>query len=338
MSDSDSDDGFFEAMKKVGTRIAVRKAEITSEERLAALDTVLEAEEKNRQLQTRILKMKKEEPSEDCIRQAEDQLKPKTTTAQRRQETFNNIHGIAEDVDDRLTDDHRMALLNADDTEKSSLLGTRTMLSYVDHPAELYNTSEDAIKALKGILKRKELRNDAIGKRLALAFDNDALTAFLLRPTMIGAIMKKCSMTHLPHDICQWLFYLACSWGNKKLGQLPLAAFRSLEYIWANTCEPAEDPVLVLADLEAQLRNWYGLTVREKASALSDDYRDDDRDDDFVKNAISSLGRWLTLWGILFRNALVTGTENFAEMATRCIVALVQVGFDPRTIHTSGQR
>lgn len=321
-------------MKKVGTRVAVRKAEITSEERLAALDTVLEAEEKSRQLQTRIMKMKQEEPSEDCIRQAEDQLKAKTTTAQRRQETFNNIHGVADDVDDRLTDDQRMALLNADDTEKSCLLGTRTMFSHVDYPAELFQTIEDAINVLKGILNHKELRNDAICKRLTLAIENDSLTAFLSRPTMIGAIMKKCSMTHLPHHICQWLFYLACSWGSKKLGQLPLAAFRTLEYIWTNTCEPAEDPVLVLAHLEVHLRTWYGLRVRETATIFNEN---DDNDEDRVKNTISSLGRCLNLWSILFRNALVTGTENFAETATRCIVALVQVGFD-RAIYTSGQR
>ena len=337
MSDSDSDD-FLEEMSKVGSRTSLRRAQATVEQRLAALDMALAAEDKNRKFQTRLMQLKAEEQNngEDTIKQAEERLKQHASTkpAQRRQATYNSIHGIDDmDLNDGLTDGKRMALKTAADTDKSTMLGTRPTLQYMTDPAELYCTSDDAIKALKEILKSKDLKNHVIGKKLiALTPNIRNLTLFLSKPSLMLTAMKKHRMTNLPHSLSQWLFYLACS-RDESVMELSRAAFCCLHHIWKNTLEPADDTVLVLADLDTQLSRWFGLTVGETRGQSKDE--DKDHTDDMIKGTVSSLRRWLILWGVLFRNCLVPGTDNFGETATRCIVALVQVGLDPILVHSA---
>ena len=334
MSDSD-DDGFFEAMAKVGTRTSKRKENKTTEERLAMLESAIAMEDKNRQLQGRLLKMKQEEPSDDRVKQAEEQLiLAATTTAQRRQETYNTIHGI-HDLDDGLTDCKRMALSNAVDTDKSSLLGTRKTLQCCVEPKELYRTNQEAVKALVAILKSKELKNHVIGKKmLALSSNVHNLSIFLSKPHALMVAMNQHRTPHLPHHLCQWLFFMACS-RNCNVMQLSRAAFKCLEHIWKNTMEPAEDPFLVLNDLESQLRSWFGLKIT--VWDVHNKYQGETDGDEIIKSTTWSLRRWLTLWGILFQNGLVTGTETLKETATRCVVALVQAGLDPVVVHNPGQ-
>jgi hypothetical protein len=99
--------------------------------------------------------------------------------------------------------------------------------------------------------------------------------------------------------------------------------------------EPAEDPFLVLNDLESQLRSWFGLKIT--VWDVHNKYQGETDGDEIIKSTTWSLRRWLTLWGILFQNGLVTGTETLKETATRCVVALVQAGLDPVVVHNPGQ-
>jgi hypothetical protein len=330
-SSSDSDDGFLEAMRNAGACTKSRRAGNTVEERLAMLERALETEDKNRELQNRIMKLKQDESIDDRVRQAEEHLKQASTTAQRRQETYNLIHGI-DNVDDGLTPGKRTALNNATDTDKSSLLGTRRTLRAVRDPVQFYSCNEDAIKALKDILLSKTLKNHAIGKRLMDVSTNvHNLTKFLQKPVVILAIMTKHHMAHLPHDLSQWLFFLACNC-HGRVRVLSEAAFKCLEHIWRKTMEPDEDPVVALADFETQLCDWFGLTTGE---SLHNGYDDNTHGEEIIQSTASSLRRWLTLWGILLRNGILRGTEKLTMIASRCVVALSQLGLDP-VVHNSG--
>ena len=331
-SDSDSDDGFLEAMRNAGANTKSRRAEKTVEERLAMLERALKTEDKNRELQTRIMKLKQEKLSDDRVRQAEGHLKQASTSVQRRQETYNAIHGIEND-DDGLTPGKRTALTDATDTDKSSLLGTRRTLRERRQPIQFYSCSHDAITVLKEILMSKELKNHAIGKRLLVVSSNaHILTRFLQKPLVIVAIMKKHRMAHLPPDLSQWLFFLACNCDGR-VRVLSEAAFKCLEYVWKNTMEPDKVPFVVLADLETHLRDWFGLTTIE---SLCSEQENKSHANEITQCTASSLRHWLILWGILLQDGLVCGTDKLTTIASRCVVALARVGLDP-LVHNSGQ-
>jgi hypothetical protein len=328
--DSDSDDDLF-AGPTFGNARRERAGHKSREKGLAFLDQSLEDEKKRHAYSVKI-NQEQCEDDEELLTQAESLAKEsKKTSSKKRKATHDAINGVDEGLA-ALAGSHE--LVTALDTSQTKMLGTRATLGRGDARSQ-WPSTKDAVDELRVILTRFASNKDFANKRfkkdtisvLQNVIKDDTLVPVLSYGKLLS-ICRKHGVAHLPYELNEWLYCLACKPVNGEHGELSTAAFEAQLSLWTLAKGAPARPVIALADMVRDMKAWFALRLD---GVEGKENRDRSGDPSLSGVDITGLEHFLLLWGPALLNDIVSvGAANEAmETATRCMITLAVAGLDP---------